>query len=267
MKKKALIEIKELNYKNIFQDLNLIIEENKITAISGPNNAGKTTLIKIINTLITTENSVFYNQTPIEQINKNKLFTEMGIVMLEDKIEFNNFTVEEELFNILENLQTDQKKKIIKYQKIVKLLKIEEILTRDPNSLNRNEKMKLLLATALLSSPKILLIDNVCTLMSKIETKEILEIIKELNKKEHITIVMTTDNLNEVIEADYLYIINHGKVVLEGQPLEILKEDNKISKIGLDIPFMIDLSVKLNDYNLVDDLILDMDGMVDTLWK
>ena len=50
-------------------------------------------------------------------------------------------------------------------------------------------------------------------------------------------------------------------------PLDVLKEDNVINKLGLSMPFMLDLSIKLKDYELIDELSLDMEGLVDILWK
>ena len=78
---------------------------------------------------------------------------------------------------------------------------------------------------------------------------------------------MATNNLEEVLEANYLYILNKGKIAMEGTPLEVLKQDNKLNKLGLELPLMVDLSVKLHDYDLLKDIIIDMDRMVDTLWK
>ena len=56
-------------------------------------------------------------------------------------------------------------------------------------------------------------------------------------------------------------------IILEGEPLEVLQRDNIINKAGLEVPFMIDLSVKLRDYDLVSSIELDQDRMVDILWK
>ena len=64
-----------------------------------------------------------------------------------------------------------------------------------------------------------------------------------------------------------MFIINNGKVLLSGSPIEVLKYDNILNKNGLEIPFIIDLSVKMMDYNLIDEPVLDMDRMVDTIWK
>ena len=104
-------------------------------------------------------------------------------------------------------------------------------------------------------------------MINRCEKKVILDILQKLNKEWGITIVMSTLSLEEAVTADYIYIINNGKIALSGKPLEVLKDDNVINKLGLSMPFMIDLSIKLKDYDLVDDVILDMEGMVDLLWK
>ena len=74
-------------------------------------------------------------------------------------------------------------------------------------------------------------------------------------------------NLELSLYTDSLYIINEGKVALEGKPIDILQKDNIINKIGLTLPFMIDLSVKLRDYDLIDEIETDLDRMIDVLWN
>ena len=149
-------------------------------------------------------------------------------------------------------------------KKLLNLTKYEKL---NPNELNRNIKIKVLLAIAVIHKPHVLFIDDLCTMMSKAERHEMENILNYLNSVEKMTIVMTTNNLEETINCDYLYILDKGKIALEGKPLDILKEDNIINKIGLKIPFMIDLSVKLLDYDLISKMTLDMNGMVNKLWK
>ena len=266
-KKDNLIEIKNLTYKDILKEINLKVSKESFIAISGTNMSGKTTLIKIIATLINTTDSIIYNEKKIEDINKHELFKEIGIIIPEERQKFENLTVEDELFNILSNLPFEQSNKIKEYQRVLNLLHIENILTDNPNELNGLNYIKLLLASSLLSNIKVLLADNICIDMTKSERKELLEILNKLNKEEKITIVMSTNTLEEIVDTDYLYILNKGKIEVEGNTIEILKQDNKLNRLGLELPLMIDLSVKLNDYDLLKDVILDMDRMVDTLWK
>lgn len=262
-----IIEIKNLTYKKILSDINMTIPKGKFIAISGTNSSGKTTLMKLLSTSIYTKDAIFYKQKKIEEINQKLIFQEIGSVFPEDKQKFFNTTVEEEIFYILENTSLEQKKKIEKYQETINIVNIENILAKDPNELTPINYIKLLIATTLISSPTVILFDNICTNITKKERKEILEILKKLNKEQKITIIMATNNLEEVLETDYLYILNKGKIEMEGSPLEVLKQDNKLNKLGLELPLMVDLSVKLNDYGLLKDIIIDMNRMVDTLWK
>ena len=97
--------------------------------------------------------------------------------------------------------------------------------------------------------------------------KKFIKKLKEYQQKHSLTIVETTINLEDSLSSDYLYIINKGNVVVEGTPINVLKEDTLIKRLGLSIPFMMDLSLKLEFYEILDDVELDMDRMVDTLWK
>ena len=67
--------------------------------------------------------------------------------------------------------------------------------------------------------------------------------------------------------ADFLSIISEKRIFLKGSPLEVLEKDNSINKIGLRIPFMIDLSVKLKDYDVIEKIYLEQDRMIEQLWK
>ena len=94
-----------------------------------------------------------------------------------------------------------------------------------------------------------------------------INLLRTLQLETGISIVMTTSNLNIALESDYLLIISEKKILLEGEPLSIIEKDNVLNKIGLELPFMVDLSVKLMDYNLVEKTELDIDRLVDNIWK
>ena len=72
---------------------------------------------------------------------------------------------------------------------------------------------------------------------------------------------------NKMPLQNNLCIINKGKIALKGEPLRVLDKDNVLNKIGLEVPFMIDLSVKLKDYQLVNKIILNQEEMIEELWK
>lgn len=264
---KNIISVNNLSYKKIFSDISFDIEKGSFTVISGSNNCGKTTLIKLLSGLITTEKMIEFDSNYIEDINKTKLFLNEGIVILNEKFNFIFDKVRDEISFVLDNLDLDEVEKETRYSEVVSLLKIKKYEGLNPNTLNRKEKILVLLALSIIHKPKILFLDDICLMMNRKEKKIILDILHKLNKEWSITIVMSTTKLEEAVTADYIYIIDNGEIALSGKPLEVLKDDNVINKLGLSMPFMIDLSIKLKDYDLIDDVILDMEGMVDLLWK
>ena len=78
---------------------------------------------------------------------------------------------------------------------------------------------------------------------------------------------MTTSNLEDTINCDYIYVIDNNVIAVEGKPIEVLEKDNILNKLGIDLPFMMDLSVKLKDYDLIDNIEVDYDRMIEALWK
>ena len=84
-----------------------------------------------------------------------------------------------------------------------------------------------------------------------------------------LTLIMTTSNLEDCLNCDYIYVIDKNTIVLEGKAAEVLEKDNILNRVGLELPFIIDLSVKLRDYDLINqiDISMDIDRMVEQLWK
>ena len=253
-----IINMLNFCYENLFQNLSFSIEKNKFITISGPNNCGKTTIIRILNREVITNNQVIINNRHINDYTIEE-YEKIIQCVIPLEIIFEERTIEEELLKNNNNLK--------EVNNILKKLKLKNKSNTDIYKLDKKEVVLAQLALSLVKLPKILLIDNISSYFSEKEIIDIIKFLKEYQQKNNITIIYTTINLEESIYTDYLYFINNKKIVLEGIPLEILQKDNIINKIGLDLPFMIDLSVKLKDYELIDKLELDPERMVDSLWK
>ena len=266
-----ILDIKNLTYKQgnsiIFNNLNLKIKENSYTVIAGNNASGKTTLIKIMSGEIPTNNNVIIGYS---YLNSNRIYdhrTDMGI-MYGDRL--NSFLFEDvykEMAFPLENLNIDPNEIEKRILEIARFFEVSYLLDKKISDLTNSEKQIILIAIALLHRPKILLLDNPFTMMNIKTRLKIRKKLKEYQEKNSLTIIETTINLEDSLLSDYLYIINKGNVVIEGTPINVLKEDTLIKRLGLSIPFMMDLSLKLEFYEILDDVELDMDRMVDTLWK
>ena len=259
------IEIIGLSYLNIFHNFSIAIEKERFVTISGPNNCGKTTFLRIISNEIKTNSSVLIYNQKIEDYKVTELACLISTV-IPLEVTFFQSTVEDELsFQLSTTLPKDIRQKRIK--EVAKLFKLTKLFTTSVENLSDEEIIRLQLAISVINSPKIILVDDLSPYFSKKDLLELIEALKTINQDNHITIIMATNNLEAALKSDYIYIINASEIVLEGTPLEVLEKDNILNKAGLTLPFMMDLSVKLRDYDLIKNIELDMDRMVDTLWN
>lgn len=266
-----ILEIKDLNYKynktTIFKDFNLTVKEGSYISIVGNNTSGKTTLIKLIAGILPSKNNITIGYSYVNNDRIQNHSKDLGIVFGSN---LNSFLFEEvyrEMTFPLENLNkpvSDIEKRILE---LSNLFGISKLLDKRTSDLTNSEKQELLIVIALLHEPRILLLDNAFSMMNKDTKYKIKKALKEYQKKYKLTIILTTTNLEDTMDTDYLYVINNGNIVIEGEPLIVLKEDMLLNRLGLAIPFMVDLSIKLEFYELIDKIEIDMDRMVNSLWK
>ncbi len=265
-KKVTLIEIENLEYNSIFKDLNIKIYAGTFNVLAGASLSGKTTLLKIIGGLIKTNSVIKYKGKGYNEINKKTILENIKYIDIDSKVVFKENKVED-IF--LTNLKNKIKEEEItkKYKETIKECMITESLNKNFNELNKLEKAKVMLGLSLITEPKLILIDNICSLTSKKERKEFENILDKLKNDYNISVLIATSNLLPAENADYIYVINKGEIVLEGEKEKVLREDNKLNKYSLELPFIYDLSDKLIDYNLIENVIGDIDRMVNALWK
>ncbi len=254
---KRMIMIHQFFYKDLWKDFNLYIDKNKFTTISGPNNCGKTTLIRILNRDIITDNMILMNEIDINDYTIQE-YSALVQCVIPLEIIFTERTLIEEINKIETSLDFRDE--------IIKGLKLTSVIQKQVKNLTSEEIVLSQIALALLRKPAILLLDNLHPYLKK-RTKEIISFLKKYQVKTESTIIQTTTYLEDSIETDYLYILEKGQIVLEGEPREVFENDNRINKIGLDLPFMMDLSVKLKDYDLIDELEYDKERLVDQIWN
>lgn len=259
------IEIIDLNFLNIFKNFCIAIEKEKFITISGANNCGKTSLIRIIDGQIPSNNSIMLYNRPHQEYKITELANIIQTVIPLELTCYQNTVEEELLYQLPIELSKTEKTNIIK--EVAKSFKLTKLLTKSVENLKNEEITSLQLALAIIKKPKILLVDDLYPYYNDQELIEITKKIKDYSQKYKITVVMISSLLDCNLLSDYTYILNQGEIVLEGNPYEVLQKDNVLNKAGLNLPFMMDLSVKLRDYDLIKNIELDMDRLVDTLWN
>lgn len=266
-----ILSIKNLKYSYkdtlIFDDLSLSIRKKTVNAIIGPNNCGKTTLIKLFAGFLSQNNCIYFDKQMITRNNFQQYSLNVSVMLCNNK---NNFLFEDvisELVFSVENLGWERKKIKKRLNEVSTLFHINKLLDKKIKELSNMELAKLNFASALMHNPKIIFMDNIFDFLSNNEYIELMKILDDVVSKEEITVVYTTNNLNYILYSDNVFVINDKKLYLSGTVGEILEHDNLLAKIGIEISVMIDMSLKLKFYQLLNEIEIDPRKLVDILWK
>ena len=252
--------------KLIFDDISFKIKKNSVTAILGSNNCGKTTLIKSLSGILLSDGVIQINELPLRPQNSKMILLNIGVVLSNLDKQFLFEDVMSELAFPLENLKYSKKNIKEAIRNISLLFGIESIVEEHVSGLNKYQKLLVLVATSIIHNPRILFLDDVLVGLSNNEIDALFKILRRLVNERDLTIIFTTSNVIDVLPVDRVLVINESKIVMDDAPMEILEKENELSKIGIMIPTMIDLSMKLKFYDLVDKIYLNTDEVVDKLW-
>lgn len=254
------------NNKQILNDITFKIKVPSLISVVGPNNSGKTTLIKCLSGVLPTEDVISIDDTLLSKKTIRKYSRSVGEVFSGDVKQFLFSRVLDEITFPLCNLNYSKKKIKDQAKYISKLLFIESILNKSTGELTKLEKIKVLIATNIIHHPKVLLLDDILVGLSRDEKENILLLLKRVIREMQIIVFMTTSNLEDAIYSDALLILDQGTIRYSGRLSDILEHDNALTKMGIEIPIMMDMSLKLKFYNLLNQVILNEKEMVDALW-
>lgn len=265
-----MFNVTKLNYsydKNkILKNITFKVKIPSLVLIIGSNSCGKTTLIKCLSGIMAVDESIYIDDIVLNRKNIKKYSRNIGVIFSLDQNQFLFDRVIDEITFPLGNLNYN--KKMIKeaVNEISKLLFLDEILDKDIWELNHIEKIKVLLAVAIIHKPKVLLLDDILVNLSDDDKERVLLIIKRVIRELGTIVISTTSSLSDTIYSDAILVIENGSIKYSGRLDDILKHDNTLAKLGIDIPIMMDMSLKLQFYGLLDKVILNEKEMVDVLW-
>ena len=250
-----LIEVKNLNFnydkKVIFKDLSFNIKKAQLVSVVTPSSAGKTTLLKILCGEIKTSN-VFIDGELLNLKKMNKISLIFPFTNTYSK------TVLEEL-----SLVTGNYIRIKKYLKVFGLL---SCMNLSPTDLSYFELQKLNLVKSLLKKSEIILIDNIFTYFTKYETLEYIGLIRKYIYDKKITVIYTSESLEEIMFCDKTLIIDK-ELLYEGNIDKIYSNENIIKKSKINIPLENELIEKLKLYDVIDNINYSIEEMVDEICK
>ena len=261
----TVLEINNLCYQD-FHNLNLSIKKGNLYFVVGGNRSGKTTLFRIVSSLIVTNNIVNCDGIVLNHDTRKMYIKKIGVVERVNKYSFNYKNVKEEMLYPLINLGLTIDSAEKRINEILTVFNYQNILYEKICNLNFKEKQLLLIMIALLHKPKVLLIDSVMAIFSQSERIMIMNVLKKLISEDNLTIINFTSNLDNIIDSNQIIILADFKIVKETTYNEINNNDKLFYENNLEIPFMFDLVNKLKMYDVINEDYINMKDLVDDIW-
>ena len=244
------------------------IQKGMFVAILGRNGSGKSTFAKHLNALLTpTEGTLFvngYDCTQEELI--YKIRKSAGMVFQNPDNQLVSTIVEEDIAFGPENLCIESSEIRKRVDQALKTVDMTEYARYAPNKLSGGQKQRIAIAGILAMEPECIVLDEPTAMLDPEGRKEVIDTIMELNREKGITIRLITHYMEEAIKADRVFVMDGGRVVMEGTPKEVFSQVERLKEIGLDVPQVTDVAYRLRKRGIdIPQDILSVEEMVGTI--
>ena len=218
--------------------INLKIEKGDFIAVIGANGSGKSTLVKHINgLLLPTEGDVFVENLNTKDLDKVwDIRKKIGMVFQNPDNQLVATTIEDDVAFGLENIGIREEEMKQRVDWALKVVGLSELRNSEPHLLSGGQKQRVVIAGALAMHTSYLILDEPTSMLDPKGRKEILKIIKKLNKEQNITVVYITQFMSEAAQFKNIIVLDKGKVVLTGSPKEIFSQTDFLLSLSLEIP-------------------------------
>ncbi|MCR5830195.1 MAG: energy-coupling factor transporter ATPase [Lachnospiraceae bacterium] len=228
-------------------DLSLHIRKGEFIAILGSNGSGKSTLARHINALLSpTKGKVLvagYDTCNVDD--QFKIRQSAGMVFQNPDNQIIAETVEEDVAFGPENMGIPVEEMTKRVDDSLKRVGLYKKRLESPNRLSGGQKQKVAIAGILAMKPECIIFDEPTAMLDPVGRRMIIETAHELNKKDGITIVLITHNMEETVGADRIVVIEKGKIVMEGTPRQVFSKGEELKSLGMELPVITELAQRI----------------------
>ena len=250
--------------------IDLDVQPGQFIAILGHNGSGKSTLAKHINALLgPTEGSLWVDGKDVTQEeNILPVRKTAGMVFQNPDNQIIASVVEEDVGFGPENIGVPTDEIWQRVEESLKSVGMLQYRHHSPNKLSGGQKQRVAIAGVMAMEPKCIVLDEPTAMLDPNGRKEVLHAAHELNRKKGVTILLITHYMEEVVDADYVYVMDKGHVVMQGTPREIFSQVGTLKEHRLDVPQITLLADLLRQSGLDIPLgVLTREELVDAIMK
>lgn len=279
MRERSIVKVNNVSYiynTNISEDkeikalsgINVELKKGEFVVIVGRNGSGKSTFARLLNALLLPVEGVVY-VNGINTQDEEKVWEirrSVGMVFQNPDNQIVGTIVEEDVAFGPENLGIPADEIRVRVAEALEAVGISEYSKHAPHMLSGGQKQRVAIAGILAMKPECIVLDEATSMLDPVGRKEVMRVLKKLNKEDGITVIHITHHMDEASIADRVIVIDEGKIVLDGAPKEVFGNSEKIKCLGLDVPQVTELfnELKKEGFQLPDG-VLSVDEAYDIL--
>ena len=251
------LEIKNLSFsygddRLVIDDISLSVEKGSFVAVLGHNGSGKSTLAKLIVGLLEKKDGqIFLDGEEMDKKTIKKLQSKTALVFQNPDNQFIGVTVEDDIAFGLENRCFPHDKMQEEINLFADSVNMLDYLKKEPINLSGGQKQRVALAGALILRPEILILDEATSMLDPKGKSTVRKVIDRIHQENpELTIISITHDVDEALLADQVFILSHGKLVKNGKPQEILRDQQALLDLKLDMPFVYRFEKKLSEMGI-----------------
>lgn len=223
------------------------VKQGEFIAILGHNGSGKSTLAKHLNAILyPTEGDVYVkDMNTKEEAHIWHIRQSAGMVFQNPDNQIIGSLVEEDVAFGPENLGIPTDEIWARVDRCLKAVNMEAFRESSPNRLSGGQKQRVAIAGVMAMEPDCIILDEPTAMLDPKGRQDVISTIYELNRTKGITIILITHNMDEVIDADRVFVMDKGSVIMNDGPREVFQRVEELKSCGLEIPFATELAYQL----------------------
>jgi energy-coupling factor transport system ATP-binding protein len=238
------------------------IDKGDFVVILGRNGSGKSTFSRLLNALLIPKKGIVLvaGKDTSNEDNVWDIRSTAGMVFQNPDNQIIATTVEEDVAFGPENLGVEPSEIRKRVDEALETVGISQFKRNAPHLLSGGQKQRVAIAGILAMKPECIILDEATSMLDPVGRREVIKVLRKLNREENITIIHITHHMDEAAMADRLIVIDHGEIVLDGTPQEVFSNVDKVKSLGLDVPQVTELMYDLKKQGVsIDRLPLTVD--------
>ncbi|EAE4052355.1 energy-coupling factor ABC transporter ATP-binding protein [Listeria monocytogenes] len=255
--------------KYAVKDVSISAQKGEWVALVGHNGSGKSTIAKLLNGLLFPEDGLIkIGHFVLSEKNIWDIRRQVGMVFQNPDNQFVGATVQDDVAFGLENHGVPHDTMVERVESALNEVGMQSYALHEPARLSGGQKQRVAIAGVLALQPDVIILDEATSMLDPRGRAEVMETIRIMREQEDITVISITHDLDEVLFADRVIVMNNGEVHSEGTPQEIFEQADAMLEIGLGVPFIIELQEKLVAGGFeTGSTVLSEGALLDQLWK